>query len=281
MGEPQKEKPKKKIFGIELKSTLKHKRESEDAAFINEKRRLLVAADGVSRGPFDDKSKYPYPSPARKAAKIAVDKMGEHLSQIDDVTPEDMLDAVRKANEAIRELNRDLGLWENTDYLTNDLAGTVIASAVQKDSEMVYTFMGDSRVALIGQDGQLKWVSEDEITPIRGHFPKKEDVGVTERFVQVRRDFRNNPSAPHPTYGVLTGEDSALEYVRTGSIEYVPGDVLIAYTDGVTPFIHEDDDFRKLVISGNMEEINRYMGDRSTTEKNADDKTLLVCRTVS
>ena len=279
MGSNEEEKKLPVIYGFEFKSPFEHKRESEDAAYVDESKGVLVAADGVSRGPFDNKDEYPHPSPATSAAKIAAAEIGKYLSSIDNVREDEMVKAAMKANNEIRKLNEDLGYWDNTDYLENDLAGTVVAALVRKDKKMIYSFMGDCGAAVIKSSGELTWSTDDEIIPIRPSFPKKEDVGVEERFVRVRRDFRNKPQASHPTYGVLTGEDTAMDYLRVGTIQYELGDTLIVFSDGVTSLVKEDEDFRKLLATGDREQIAGYIQKRSSTEDNSDDKTLLLFRT--
>ena len=60
--------------------------------------------------------------------------------------------------------------------------------------------------------------------------------------------MRNHPDRRFMTYGALTGEASALSYLKTGSIDLETGDIVVLFSDGIYPFIF-DHWFRHLVAS--------------------------------
>ena len=137
-------------------------------------------------------------------------------------------------------------------------------------------FIGDCGLAILKDDGAIRWHSPDEVASVRPHFPDAQVVGTTERYIRVRRDFRNRPAADHPTYGVLTGEPGALPYVRSLSLTIGEGQSILVYTDGIMPFLFDDAQFRQLLLSGDDEALLEYVTVRSRPGKTADDKTLLI-----
>ncbi len=275
---PSAESPKESFIQIDLRNLDQRKRESEDASYLDREKKILVAADGITRGPFSENEQYPYPSPAAQVAKKFVETFGTFLSQQNKVTRQDLIAATYKASLEVKKINQQLGLWANNDYLQNDLASTVFSACIQRDDKMLYAFMGDCGVAKLASDGSLLWSSPDEVTPLRPLFPKTEEVGTIERHLQVRRDFRNNPDADHATFGVISGEEEAMSYLRTGIIPVNSGEIMIAFSDGITEFLHKSSEFRKLLASGSQQKIKAFLEEHSHPKKHGDDKTLVLHR---
>ena len=65
------------------------------------------------------------------------------------------------------------------------------------------------------------------------------DLNEREKWQLWRETLRNPSRRWEMTYGALTGEEQALEYLETGSIELACGDVVLLFSDGVTPFISD------------------------------------------
>lgn len=250
----------------------------EDAFIADEEHCVFVVADGVTRRGFTDS--YPNPSPAHLAAKAAVEALRKTLAEHgEQLTGVQIQSAFAKANEHVREINQRLELWNNHDWWGNDLAGTVASCLVVKKTTFFYGFMADCGVAHLAPNGGLLWHSPDLLAPVTKYFPSIEELGEKERFIRVRRDFRNKPQANHPTYGVLTGEEEALSYVQVGSRPYNPGEVLAVYSDGAAPFVVDDAAFRQLLPRGKESDIHEYVAQRSPAKQNPDEKTLIVVRT--
>lgn len=269
------------IAAFEWEPLFRNKTASEDALFTNRSAGVLVVADGVTRGIDRPEDAYPDPSPARLAAHAAAQSIGERLSgarRAHRVTVDDVSEALRAGNSAVRALNETLGFWGNHNYLDRDLAGTVAAGAVVQESEVVFGYIGDCGIAFLSPAGDVAWRSDDDVAAARPYFPTIAAVGREERFVRVRRDFRNNPTAPYPTFGVLTGEETALPYIKTGRRDFSPGEAVAIYSDGMAGFIYDDADFRNLLVSGRPAEIRRSVADRSSAKQHPDDKTLIIAR---
>lgn len=186
---------------------------SEDAFFADKSRGIFVVTDGVTRRGFT--GAYPDPSPARQAADAVVETIGKTLTA--PLTDIKMMEAFAQANQSVRAVNQSLGLWGSHDWWGRDLAGTVAACLAVQDSAFLYGFITDCGVAQVSAAGDLIWHTPNTQEAAKKHFPLVEEVGERERFVRVRRDFRNRPEAKHPTFGVLTGEEAALSYVEVGT----------------------------------------------------------------
>ncbi len=247
------------------------KKQSEDASL--QEGLVMVVADGVTRF-VSGNQEYPHPSPARMAADMAVHVAAELLAKASP-SQEVIRQAFEKANRAIAALNSELGLGRG-DYLEGDYAGTVASAAMIDGDRFVYGFIGDCGVARISPEAELLWHTPDEVTPARPYFPSVGQVGLQQRFIRVRRDFRNRNDGQPGGFGVLTGEPSAMNYVRTGIEKLKAGDALVLYSDGAMPFVLNDRIFRELICVGSEDEIREYiirtMGDHT------DEKTLLIAR---
>lgn len=205
----------------------------------------LAVADGVSRDPMNnypdlntEKGKkimiknYPKPSIAKKAAEIAV-KSGDLYS----------------ANKKIKKFN--IVVIRDPDWLKNDLAGCTAAITHVKGDILEYQFIASCGVAVVDVFGVVKFRTEDEYWKtdesrwalvLKAEFVQGflDSIGKRHKWwshpegrLIMRRMFRNKPKQKF-SFGVLTGEDEAENYIRKGRIKLREGDVVLVYTDGLT-----------------------------------------------
>lgn len=249
---------------------------SEDAFFTDEQHTVFAVADGVTRRGYQ--GDYPQPSPARLAAEQVVNDFAQTLPALKENNEVDFKVAWKSANQRVRQLNQELGLWDHCDYWANDFAGAVASCLVLTADTFRYGFIGDCGVAQLAASGELVWHTPNEVHHIEPYVIPDEASKHTDKLLAWRKEYRNNPTAAHPTYGVLTGEDTALEYVRTGTRSVNAGEVLAVYSDGIEPFLYHDATFRKLAAQLRSAEIKKYVEERSTPERNGDEKTLLLVK---
>lgn len=266
-----------KILAFEWPTRVEKKLEngiiSEDYAAWNEEEGYFIVADGVSRDVYQRKGY----SPAREAAELAVKAMAQRFSSDD--REKAIPEAFQQANQAVRRLNEEEGLWGegNHNYLDHDLAGTCAAALVRGDNEFHFGYVGDCRIVHLSPDGAL-FITPDQVTEARAEFPK--EGTREERAVTIRKERRNNPTDLHRTYGVLTGEEAALDpvYLKTGRLKCKPGDVIAVCSDGVAPFIENDELFRQLLLSGDENTIRQHVTNPDSPHQNKDEKTLILYR---
>jgi serine/threonine protein phosphatase PrpC len=244
-----------------LQSNTKNK-PNEDAVAVSDSKEAFVVADGVTRSVGDGKP-YPSPSPAGMVSSFFCQKaLWKALWNPKDASlpllyeprrlrsEEDIFSAFSEANLGIAELNRQLGFSENTDYFENDLAGCVAVLGVLSGSTLHYGYIGDCGLLVFDKDLNPIFLSDNnELGTLELFRDGRWFPGKKEKHVFMRKNFRNRPSERFMTYGVLTGEEEALSYVKTGSISLERrGDTAILFSDGIYPFIF-DREFREILAS--------------------------------
>ncbi len=225
---------------------------NEDAIGISESKEAFAVADGVTRSVQVGKP-YPNPSPAGAAASFFCHKVLRKALWNPKATSlpllyeprvlnseGDIFSAFREANLAMAELNRQFGLSENLDYFENDLAGCVAVLGALSGNTLHYGYIGDCGLLVFDKDLNPVFLSDNnelgvlELFRDGMWFP-----GKKEKYVFMRKNFRNRPGERFMTYGVLTGEEEALSYVKTGSISIEREDTTVLFSDGILPFIFD------------------------------------------
>ncbi len=223
----------------------------EDAVLVDKCKNTYAVADGVTR----DRTRngtYPSPSPAEEAAQVVVDSIHRAIEMGLSVPQ-----ALTLANRDVRRLNERLGFWSSTDFLSRDLAGAVAAAAMVRGSTVDYALVGDCGLAIVDEKGCLVSETRDRVAEARSSFPA--DGEVEDRKVAIRSRYRNRPTADHPTYGVLTGEDAAVEYMVCGQWRLGESDTLVLFTDGFRPLLYDAPSLRILTQG---EEVARRLAER-------------------
>ncbi len=257
----------------------------EDSFLFDEKERLIAVADGVTRDPFvylpDIKKHwgklifalaYKRPSPAKVASSLFCDTFVKVMRDYRDRDERAVREAFHIANENIGDWNYRHNPYY--DYLMRDLAGCTAVGASEKEQDdcVTWGYICDAGLALFDKEGNLKartendgpdkhdpfiW-SDERLKKIKGDKWRNPEA----RYI-VRHDYRN--SGKENTFGVLTGEEAAMSYVKTGTWERKPGDVLFVYSDGLEHVIFSDE-FADMIRKRNFAGIRRLCRERVKTE---------------
>lgn len=266
-------------FTVESEAHKKFGRMIEDSYDFDKNKKAVAAADGVTRDPseilpdlstesgkIEFTKNYPNPSPAKIAADIFTKVF------VKSVKPSEagIKDSFEKANQEIMRWNQEN--IQKVNYLLNDFAGTVAAGAVVQGDKYFYGFICDCGVAVFDKHGKLRLITGDE-------GPGKSDISyaikktsedekvnwqMPEGRVLVRKHFRNRPSKPN-TYGVLTGEKQAMKYVKVGSGNLEPGDILIVYSDDSRPIITSKE-FSVLIKKKSLDRLKGLLKEKVNNE---------------
>jgi len=219
---------------------------NEDALCVSESKAVFAVADGVTQ--FVEKGgTYPeLPTAAVVARAFCFDAVGSMSKSIEEVLNEsraiyarEIISAFRVANSKIAGFNGGLG----ADYFENDLAGCVGVLGVLDGAEsgspiLHYGYIGDCGLFVFDKDLHPVFLSDNNnIGPLEQFREGTPFSDKRAGAVFWRRDLRNHPDARYLTYGVLTGEEEALSYVKTGSVSLEAGDTAILFSDGILPFI--------------------------------------------
>jgi len=195
---------------------------------------ICAVADGVSRSRIN--GNYPELSSACAAEQFC-NTITAALVQPD----HSFFSSFLVANVAIAELNYSYGITRETvDYLHNDYLTCVgIAGRFSNNypRRFEYGYIGDCGMLVYDANCVPKFLLENRVDILEQFREEWGFEDEKEKYISWRYMLRNNPNAPYMTYGALTGEISALHYLKTGYVDLVPGDTLILFSDGIYPFI--------------------------------------------
>lgn len=243
---------------------------NEDAFLRADAEGIFIVADGVSRIRGED-NRYPAPSPSAAAARLLVETAHVFLQQRatnSRLSTTDLANALHSANEAIARYNAfDLPL---TEPGATDPAGAVGLVAHLDGDTLSYAYLGDVELRHARRDS-VQLVTVNQTTAIENFL--RANRGTPNLEPMIRRSIRNNPHHPDG-WGVLTGEDAAVHFIRAGEIELARGDRVVISTDGLLHALNSDE---ALVRGGTTDEIVEAMlSIEERAQVRSDDKTLVT-----
>ena len=141
----------------------------------------------------------------------------------------------------------------------------------------------DCGVIVYDNLGNIKFQTEDDKERYSDPFINKIGIpwNLPEARVIVRRDYRNNLDNTYNgrciSYGAITGEITAINFIKTGQIELSNGDTVLVYSDGFTKFLH-DKDFISQIINFEKDKFENYIEIKAQSdyEKYGKEKTLVL-----
>lgn len=242
---------KYKIQGFTVNHPLNFKPE-EDSYRFNSRQGIIAVADGITRDPkgmlvLPSKRdlvgmarfflNYPRPSPAKIAADRFTKSFLEVMLSCKDKNQQAVKEAFEIANKRIRLLNLTYNMF--SDYLIDDYWACVASGTALREQDkqkvLSYGFITDCGVAVFDENGNMVFQTPNE-GPSAEMDKEREKLYGSFKFPEgrraTRRIYRNNPITPL-AYGALTGEQEAMHYVRTGELEFKPGQILVLYSDGL------------------------------------------------
>lgn len=247
-----------------------------------------IVADGITRDPIgiSDLSsrsfsemleKYPRPSGAELAAKRIVDTFKYSTGTLKE--------RLIECNKAVKELNDKY--ISICDYLENDYYGAV-ASCIKIENDILhYAFICDSGVIVYDSLGNIKFQTEDEKELYSDPYIEEEiekskiPWSNPDMRVRVRKNYRNNlnniVNGKIVSYGALTGEEEANQFIRQGTLNLNSGDIIAIYSDGFAKFLHESD-FIYHILDFKSNEFEYYVNMKSKEDYNkyGSEKTIVL-----
>lgn len=240
----------------------------------SENKTLVAVADGITRDPVgvkylpspEDKEaikealkKYPRPSPA----KIAADKFCEYsLASLQDQTNVNKMilrEAFEYANKGIQNLNKEN--VRQVDYLENDFWACVASAGVIENYTFFWGYICDCGICVFDKSGKLKFRTQNDFDEAGNYIDSHGNWGDPEWRKEIRSKFRNNPKniidGRLISYGALTGEDTALEFLKTEKLELEKGDYIFFYSDGMEHIIYSEK-FRKNLSENGLSKLENF-----------------------
>ena len=184
-------------------------------------------------------------------------------------------------NESVRKLNNKYIL--KCDYLENDYYGAVASCISIKNNILDYAYICDCGVIVYDRLGSIRFQTKDDKNLYSDPYINKIGIpwNLPESRVIVRRDYRNNLSNIQDnkcvSYGAITGEESAIKFIKTGQVELADGDIIVVYSDGFTNFLH-DKEFISQILDFDKEKFEKFIENKSKIdcEKYGKEKTLIL-----
>lgn len=245
-----------------------------------------IVADGITRDPIGESDlsllspeeflkRYPRPSGAFLASKVIVEEFAK--------TTGTLKERLIKSNEKVKELNDKY--VPNCDYLENDYYASVVSSAKIENNILYYAYICDCGVMVINDQADIVFQTEDD--KLLYSDPFIDTMGIPWHLPEARRivrsKYRNNLSnivdGKCVSYGALTGEDSAINFIREGKLKLNKNDVAVVYSDGFTNLLKLKE-IRELIVNFGKERFEEYIDKISKInyEQYGKEKTLIIMK---
>ena len=254
----------------------------EDRYYTSENEAII--ADGITRDPIGISNllecsqqefldKYPRPSGAELAAQEICDTFSK--------TNGSLKDRLIQCNKSVKNLNDKYII--DCNYLENDYYGAVAACIHIENSTLDYAYICDCGIIIYDDIGNIKFQTEDDKEVYSDPYINQIGIpwNLPESRVIVRRDYRNNinniKNGKCVSYGALTGEKEAINFIKYGQISLSPKDIVLVYSDGFTNFLH-DTEFIAQLINFNKDNFEKYVREKSLSDYNkyGKEKTLVL-----
>lgn len=223
----------------------------EDYLLESNNHPIFTVGDGVTLS-ISPGQKYPLPSGAGEVAKIfCKESISQAEKNYSSFGKGDILKIFKKANTVVGEYNKKQGrIKKRINYWDVDYFSATGAFALVKEDKFYWGSICDSQIAHFDKSGKLKFISDDGWSYFNEHKPENwGKMEIKEKTVYMHKIMRNNVNKNKLTgYGVINGENNALKYVNSGSLDIHTGDFFLVFTDGFAPYMKEKffiDLFRK------------------------------------
>lgn len=256
----------------------------EDKFYANENE--AIVADGITRDPigisdlnscsFNEMlEKYPRPS----GGELAAQAITTTFPKIEGTLKERLV----KCNEAVKRLN-DKYIKER-DYLENDYYGAVASCIKIENNILNYAYICDCGIIVYDNKGNIKFQTTDDKKEYSDPYICQINIpwNLPTARVIVRKDYRNNlnniQDGKCVSYGALTGEESAINFIKYGQLEILYSDLIVVYSDGFTNMLH-DREFINHIINFDKEQFEKYVDLKSSEDYNkyGKEKTLVLMK---
>lgn len=254
----------------------------EDYFYLEEN--IFCVADGVTRDliggdirPYPKTKEeatyiaehYPNPSGAFKSSKIIADSFVKYMKEVQESNQEEILNAIRRANKDVWEINKD----RKIDYVGEDLYCSEAVGGIIEDNYLYCFGIGDCYIKVYDEnyneifstENDHFWMEDFENEYLKGGEYNWFDARYR---LLIRGALRNNYIVTHKGkkvgYGALTGEDRAMDFVKTYKIPLDKAKFICGYSDGCMPYFE------------NKEEIQKTLENPDRIKENGSERTLVI-----
>ena len=237
---------------------------------------IIIVADGITHRAIS--GKYPSSSASANAANLICRLMPKLISlQQEDTDIEQVLRFGLKAcNVAIQQINAHRSAAE---IKASDLGGAVATIVLRIADKLHLLHIGDCRAMLVRNESVIELTRHQtaEVEMLAAQW-KHEQVPKDEisRRKRALRNPRVHSSQTHAAFGVLTGEEQALEFAEYSTVEIDSASHLIVCSDGFGDLGTQDaialahDTLKPFDLARRLERFEQASSTRS------DDKTIII-----
>ena len=179
---------------------------------------------------------YPNPSGAYDASKIIANNFVKYMKQNKE-NKQGIKSAIKKANKDVWKINKN----RKIDYVGEDLYCCEAVGGVITE-EYLYCFsIGDCYIKVFDENGKEVFCTENDhmwMEDFENEYLKSGEYNwMDPRYrLLIRGALRNNYIVTHKGkkvgYGALTGEDRAMDFVKTYKVPLKNAKYICAYSDG-------------------------------------------------
>lgn len=233
-----------KAFSTIKLSSFFSDRPQEDYLLSSKKYPIFVVADGVTLRVKKGK-KYPNPSGSANVAEIFCKKIVlEAEKKYNNFKTGDLKEIFKIANKSVADYNiSQRRTKEAINYFDIDLFSATTAFLLIKEKKAYWLSLCDSGVLILNKYGEQIFsspspqVTEGKFLP--SDWSKMNDI---ERSI-IMHGYRNKlgKNGDLLGYGVVDGEEEALNYLNFGTVDLNSGDLAIVYTDGFEHYLKLDE----------------------------------------
>ncbi len=222
-----------------VKNTVLKDKPNEDILYCDKKKNLFILLDGVSRD--KEKGIYPNPSPAAEVVEIMVEEIRRTIDSAE-LQEGKISDLIMLA---IQNANHEVGLY-NKERKLSFAAGAVGIISIIYQGFIYYAYIGDCYGRLFYGD-RVFLFTKCQTELISKH--KKEYTAY-----EIRELICNNKEHPY-AYGVLNGDERAMDFICTGKMDITDVEHIILSSDGLEKFIASSEE--NLLKEKNADELLR------------------------
>lgn len=237
----------------------------EDYYFVSEN--AFCVADGVTRDliggevrPYpktEEEAKYiadhyPNPSGAYKSSQIIANNFVAYIKTQKNISEETIYDAVKRANRDVWDINKD----REIDFVGEDLYCSVAVGGIIMNNYLYCFSIGDCTIKAYGDNFNEIFSTDNDhegMEEYEKNFLKKGMYSWPDprSRVLIRAGLRNNSiimyNGKKAGYGALTGEDRAMDFVKTYKVPLENVKYICAYSDGCMPYFECEEVAKKTI----------------------------------
>lgn len=243
----------------------------EDSYISSDKYPIGIIADGITLLERNPDGSYPvFPdgqSGPKKISDIFCQKALLFLeNQHPHITPEIIQKAFQEGNIEVAKANQKLlKIKPNQPNYGADAFATVAAITCLVNDQLIYGFLTDCGVAVVGKNTRLKFLTPEIWSRIK--YPSDKRLQNILRkakgnYRHYRNLIRNNPKfiiqGKFYSHGAINGQSGAIKYVEVGQKKLGQGDTVVIFTDGFRHYFKHKN-FLKILSQDNLDDFQKKL----------------------